>query len=774
MESSKKSSVTSSMVDLKAELFRKQEEFKRQKAAGSNIIRGAKPEKNTKGSIWNQQNPGVLARAKNDEASRTSEEEDVHSKSRKALEQKARLYDKLCNNSTIPDEDGSNYYLVDFQKKVIDSIVEDREANRKKEAEEEAEAERVALTAVIPEPVDPNEEWIDFKDSLGRDRRCMKKDLDDLMKQDRDLALAASRKTRESGTERDSNELPSLMSSDMHREMMRQKWEDEMKELQEKGQQEIHYSNVQFDEIRSHGVGFFQFSKDHERREAQLEDLKKMREETVDEHSRKEHIKDKRKAMIEARLAKVRQRRNLKEPAPEVKSECDEDSGTVGPKLSEASLASAPENVIKKEEVEKQAEEKRKAHIREWDRGKQTDLPVKKNYVEVLRDEREPEFAPPSLYFEEPKKRQHQPSVSQRIKQLHTSLKTSNEALTLPTHSNNDGVLSSSRCDNTEDNTQGNSRSEEAVQEYISGPEKSQMGGQLPEANPSTTQAHQHYPMNENQDVGSNWTGSYSGYENVPYYSGQSIPVGNYGQTEMPFENPSVQQYTGYQHYSMPLQQQQQQQHHNQWQQTQYISSNTPHQQCNVYDTGNAQLTDFMDTGFSSGARVMNSGFSSEAAYTGYSAEIGSVNTGFSSGVEVMNTGYFSGTRAMNTGFSSGAGFSDTRTSASTQPDVDVHPRKPKIPKMAVVDTRYMKNEEIAPVEVPINASLMTAVPYIPGSFTAAKQATAKLYEDSVVESGLKGQISGNALLYTEDQLAKQVLLPPESDGESYLDIGIY
>ncbi|BFZ09689.1 hypothetical protein BsWGS_12728 [Bradybaena similaris] len=709
MESTKKTAVTSSMVDLKAELFRKQEEFKRQKAAGSSFVRVPKPEKNNKGGIWNQQNAGVLARAKKDEASRTSEEDDVHIKSRRALEEKARLYDKLCNSSTIPDEDGSDYYLVDFQKKAIDSIVEDQEASRKKEAEEE-EAERVSLAAEIPKPADPDEEWIDFKDSLGRDRRCMKKDLDHLMKQDRDLALAASRKTRELGTLGDSNQLPSLMSADMHREMMRQKWEDEMKELQEKGQQDIHYSNVRFDEIRSHGVGFFQFSKDHEKREEQLEDLKKMRKETQDEHSHKERIMDKRKAMIEARLAKVRQRRNLKEPALEVKSECDEDNGIIGPKLSEASLVSASEDVVKKEELEKQAEEKRKAHIREWDRGKQTDLPSRKNYVEVLRDEREPEFAPPSVYFEVPKNRQHHASDIQHIQRLHASLKTTSEDLTLPTNSGNDNLLLSGRCDAAEDKPQGNSRAEEAIHDS-SEAEKCQTGEELPETNPSVA-AEQHIQANGNTESANNWIGSYSGYEHVPYYGGQSIQAGQYvyAQPEMYVESPSAQQYQGYQHY-LPLQQQQDP---NQWQSTQYVSNTAPHQQYNVYGAGNQQQTQFTNAGFSSGAVAI--------------------------------------------------GVSYTNMSASMQSDVSVEPRKPKIPKMAVVDTRYMKNEDMPPVQpMAVHATSVTAIPYIPGSFTAAKQATDKLYEESVAESGLKSQISGNPLLYTADQLARQQLLPLEN-----------
>lgn len=54
------------------------------------------------------------------------------------------------------EDDGSEGYLVDFQKKVIDTIVNKREKQRQKEEEE---AERKALAVPIPEPENSDEEW---------------------------------------------------------------------------------------------------------------------------------------------------------------------------------------------------------------------------------------------------------------------------------------------------------------------------------------------------------------------------------------------------------------------------------------------------------------------------------------------------------------------------------------------------------------------------------------------------------------------------------------
>lgn len=57
------------------------------------------------------------------------------------------------------------------------------------------------------------------------------------------------------------------------------------------------------------------------------------------------------------------------------KSETDEDNETIGPKLSEQSVTLDAEGVIKKEEMEREAEERRKAHVREWDKDKRRGQP---------------------------------------------------------------------------------------------------------------------------------------------------------------------------------------------------------------------------------------------------------------------------------------------------------------------------------------------------------------------------------------------------------------
>ena len=69
----------------------------------------------------------------------------------------------------------------------------------------------------------------------------MKKDLDklqslDVHKKPSDDSHAASA----------TNQLPDLMSADMHREILREKWEKEQQEML-KNQDTVHYANVQFD-----------------------------------------------------------------------------------------------------------------------------------------------------------------------------------------------------------------------------------------------------------------------------------------------------------------------------------------------------------------------------------------------------------------------------------------------------------------------------------------------------------------------------------------------
>ncbi|XP_067675051.1 coiled-coil domain-containing protein 174-like [Haliotis asinina] len=397
----------SSMIDLKAELYRKHEEFKQLKNTTGTLIKGRTQEK-TKPDLFSRKNKGVLERAQRDLEEKV-EEEDVLVRSRKALEAKAKLYDKISSSSEIPEEDGSGVFLVDFQKKVIDNIVEarDRECSKGRQLPSDKQDEEM-LSEPVPPPSDPQEEWVDYTDSLGRSRRCMRKDLPQLIQQDKDMAEVRGEAVNRPPPQ-DDTDTPSLMSSDMHRELQRQKWEKEEQEALK--QSNIHYSNVQFDEIRTHGVGFYQFDKDSEKRQEQMDALNELRDQTKDERGRRERLKEKRKAMMDARLAKVKQRRRLKEGVPLAEEPEEEE---IGPRLEE--MLSGQSQVPAGKEVKQDKSEieplkrddswKKDAPEREWDKGKEKTLAFKEErYFAQRRNERLDEFAPPSAYFDSPQDR---------------------------------------------------------------------------------------------------------------------------------------------------------------------------------------------------------------------------------------------------------------------------------------------------------------------------------------------------------------------------------
>ncbi|EDO42063.1 predicted protein, partial [Nematostella vectensis] len=109
---------------------------------------------------------------------------------------------------------------------------------------------------------------VEYVDSLGRSRKCLRKDLPDLQKRDREL------------NPRRSTSPPTLLSDDMRREMMRQKWEKQEQEAMERPVGPVHYQNIQYDaEVRAHGVGYYQFSTDETERSKQMETLRKLRDE---------------------------------------------------------------------------------------------------------------------------------------------------------------------------------------------------------------------------------------------------------------------------------------------------------------------------------------------------------------------------------------------------------------------------------------------------------------------------------------------------------------
>ncbi|XP_069353779.1 coiled-coil domain-containing protein 174 isoform X2 [Eulemur rufifrons] len=226
----------SSLVDLKAELFRKQEEFKQEKLLKDAGVFGKPKTANKKPSIWSKQNAGVSNRAEKD-AEQKMEEQKTLDKAREKLEEKAKLYEKMTNGDFI-DEEVEDMYLVDFTQKILDKRRETEALGASRESRKagDRDADEEDLPEEdVPAPQDPSEEWVDYVDSLGRSRRCMRKDLPDLLEMDKNLqgrlfVSPANEKT--------------LLSEDMRKELQRQQWEEEEREALKRPVGPVHYADI--------------------------------------------------------------------------------------------------------------------------------------------------------------------------------------------------------------------------------------------------------------------------------------------------------------------------------------------------------------------------------------------------------------------------------------------------------------------------------------------------------------------------------------------------
>ncbi|XP_048403221.1 coiled-coil domain-containing protein 174 [Stegostoma tigrinum] len=395
-----------SLVDLKAELYRKQEEFKQDKLLKEAGAPFKAKSVNKKPSIWTKQNAGVSNRAEKD-VEESIEEQQTLDKSKQRLEEKAKLYEQMTKGD-LPDEETESMYLVDFTQKIFDKqrelqAVRESEAARK--ASEHVQDEDAVLESEISAPQNPDEEWIDYVDSLGRSRRCMKKDLPGLLAMDKDL-----------GGPRQEVEKKTLLSEDMRRELQRQQWEKEEEEALNRPVGPVHYEDIRQNEARELGVGYFAFARDESARKKQIETLDMLREQTMDQRTKREKLKEKRKAMLNARLAKVRQRKMKKlqgdgiEDTVELpeQNEADEDTEESNSMPVEPSVTQT-EATCTKNKVEVITQERKDTkpgvpHIREWDKGKELLFGHWSRNQPDPGDERPLEFAPPSEYYSDPKK----------------------------------------------------------------------------------------------------------------------------------------------------------------------------------------------------------------------------------------------------------------------------------------------------------------------------------------------------------------------------------
>ncbi|XP_050436482.1 coiled-coil domain-containing protein 174 [Adelges cooleyi] len=380
-----------SLVSLKAEFLRKQEEANKAKSfSGDTFIRPVPGAKTP--TCLLEINKGVENRnAKDLEQKFEPSDDNSLKKSRDILAMKTLLYDKLVNGEMIAEQDKT--FLVDFKQKVKSTNDAPAKKNEKKTQED-----TISDSELNKYDSEGDDDWIDYTDFFGRTRRCLKSDLEFFKKRDQrieselgpspnDIKSTINFKAQKFVKEDVISEnISEVVSSDIRREQFRLKWEEEEQKLAERT--DIHYEDIRFDEVREHGVGYYAFSTDEKERHRQQAELKKLREQTKTSQSTVQKLKEKRAAQMAARLKAVKRRKKEKLGLP-LDSSSDEE---------EVPPPKCPSPEIIEDLAAQQAFEKlrKAAHVRPWDIGKdgvQKPVMTQDEWNEKQRNERQTEFA---------------------------------------------------------------------------------------------------------------------------------------------------------------------------------------------------------------------------------------------------------------------------------------------------------------------------------------------------------------------------------------------
>jgi len=425
-----------SLADLKAELFRKRGEAVKNRQKGNYRPEKVVDKEEKKTNIWSKKNTGLIARMQRDMEMK-KEEERSHERARYMLEKKSRLYDSLKKGKGRSDV--AENFLVNFG------------ANNDSDNDEPRN-----YPATCEE-----EKWVEYTDALGRTRKCMKKDLPSLQEQDKEM-VREDPEDQETGQGLRKEE-PDMLNEEMRWDLTRQKWEQQ--EMENLTKESLHYTDVRFDEARVHGAGFYNFSREEEKRKQEQSTLRKLHEETDEMRKQKEKKAEKRKREMADRIRKIKNKKRLKQGLPPLsddelegddKDENDsdsEDDQDISKSVMEGLKMFRRDN----EEMERQKNSAMRAassNRRDWDREKEVqddDLGKSKEWkvmsqqqwVDKKRVERKAEFAPPSAYGEakyllKHKEKELADAISQRNKTSKVSKHGANDN-NYPNQSNNFG-----------------------------------------------------------------------------------------------------------------------------------------------------------------------------------------------------------------------------------------------------------------------------------------------------------------------------------------------
>ncbi|KAG8874898.1 hypothetical protein FRB97_005559 [Tulasnella sp. 331] len=260
---------STSFLDLKSELFKKENDFKKAKDSGKGradpIVGGVKRAEK-KSSLWAKKNKGVTERSARDVELEEVSRQTVES-ARAALERKSKIYEKLNKglHGGLTDKQ-YDALLVDFDKKAEDRYLS------------ESEEDDVDESLTAPEPPKDNDEEdpiVEYQDEFGRIRTARQSEVP------REL-LKEPEVSNEQDQEYDPNIIYNPEAHFPTYEPSVERLEKINSDLQESLKDPLQHYDASKDN-RSKGAGFYQFSADEETRRREMEELKAARNETVEE-----------------------------------------------------------------------------------------------------------------------------------------------------------------------------------------------------------------------------------------------------------------------------------------------------------------------------------------------------------------------------------------------------------------------------------------------------------------------------------------------------------
>lgn len=276
---------------------------------GSKTTAGRPRPSKTKDDIFSSHNRNTKKRAARDledgeDRGRTgrqdigSVDEDVLHRSKRKMEQKAKLYSKMKRGDFVAG-DGDGDGLVDFDRKWV-------------EGQEKGEAEESEI-----ESDDGQGEMVDYEDEYGRTRRGTRAEAERIERRKRNKVIGAEELDRMSARPA----MPkSLIYGDTVQSMAFNPDEGvalKMEEIAKKRDRSMtppemkHYEADK--EFRIKGVGFYSFSKEEGLRGKEMEALEKERLETERIRKERNEKKEKRRLEIEERRKAIGEKRAKKQ-----------------------------------------------------------------------------------------------------------------------------------------------------------------------------------------------------------------------------------------------------------------------------------------------------------------------------------------------------------------------------------------------------------------------------------------------------------------------------